>query len=371
MKIALITKDLIPTQGGAERYALQLATNLVEMGHEIHVFCTACGCAATLGIQHHPVRLTQDSNLGLDTTTRQIIADCGVDVVYSLKLAYPVDAYRAGDGVHAHWLNLHHPNPVWRWISQHIPKKQRQLALERCIYTSVLNCRAIITNSQLVKGHIEFYYPEAAGRIRVIYNGVDPTIFHPKTPAESRGWLKKWGIPESPMRILFAANNWERKGLKTLLYGAASLLRSKEALLIVVGRGNVQQWQGLAKKLKIQAQIFFVGSSPDMAQWYSASHVFVLPTQYDPFANVCLEAMACACPVITTLENGASELIQSGTTGYVLEEVDDFQKLEEYLAILRDPKIRETMGNQALQTALQFTMKRNASETLKALQRIL
>jgi UDP-glucose:(heptosyl)LPS alpha-1,3-glucosyltransferase len=91
----------------------------------------------------------------------------------------------------------------------------------------------------------------------------------------------------------------------------------------VAGKGREASFRALAKKLQLDHQIRFLKKRSDMERLYAASDVMVLPTRYDSFSNVVLEAMACDIPVITTRNNGAAEIIEPGRNGFVLDNYDD------------------------------------------------
>ena len=371
MEIALITKNFAPIRGGAERYGYNLAQEMAQMGHNIHVFCNHFEVPIHPAIRHHPVKKWRKpfkAKSYIDNI-RQVLVRNDFSVVYSIVPYYPADVYRAGDGVHLHWTHLNHPNPLKRAICQFLPGKWSTLAIERQIYDPSGNYKFFITNSNLVKGHIQRYYQIAPERIHVIYNGVDHETFHPGEKSHRNGWLQSKGIPSSSLVILFVGNNWERKGLKTLLRGARKWLLAQKAVLVVIGRGKPKKWTHLLNRLGISSQVYFVGQTQDVTSWYRASDVLALPTLYDPFANVTLEAMASGVPAITTAENGASEIIRNGENGYVLARSDDAQSLQEFLGSLMEGSLRANMAQKALETAQGFTLRKNAQETLSVLEK--
>ncbi len=87
----------------------------------------------------------------------------------------------------------------------------------------------------------------------------------------------------------------------------------------VCGGGKRRLFLTQAETLGIAEAVDFVGPSRVAEHHYRTADLLVLPTLSDPFANVCLEALACGCPVMTTPENGAAEILKEGETGFVLE----------------------------------------------------
>lgn len=109
-------------------------------------------------------------------------------------------------------------------------------------------------------------------------------------------------------------------------------------------------------------KLIFIGHSKETEKYYGMADIFILPSRYEPFANVCLEAMACGLPVVTTITNGASELIEEGVNGFVLEDWNDSESLAEIIRRLRDNQMREKLGNNAADTAKNFTWERHLQE---------
>ena len=78
----------------------------------------------------------------------------------------------------------------------------------------------------------------------------------------------------------------------------------------------------MEEKLGIDKRVSFWGPEKEIKKLYGMADVFVLPTIYDPFSNATLEAMATGIPVITTEHNGASEIIEDGVQGFIVDPLD-------------------------------------------------
>src|SRR5690606_7825731 len=158
------------------------------------------------------------------------------------------------------------------------------LNLEKAILDPA-NTRSILTNSQLSKKIIAETYPFPPERIHVVYNGVDHDQFSP-------GDRRDDGRQE--IQLLFVGQDFKRKGLAPLL--AASPRVRREGVpcrLPVIGRGRPKPYPQRSTQWAGARAVSFEGPTREMQQAYRATDLFVFPTLYDPFANVCLEAMAC------------------------------------------------------------------------------
>jgi UDP-glucose:(heptosyl)LPS alpha-1,3-glucosyltransferase len=222
----------------------------------------------------------------------------------------------------------------------------------------------IMTNSKLVKQQIIEHYRVDPAKITVIYNGVDMTRFHPGMKIKNAENLRlQYGIKDVELALLFIANDFKLKKLKTVLE-AMALLKRQTIRLLVVGNDEAKAYRQWAAKRGMEQQVLFLGSQENIEMFYRAADVFVLPTLYDAFANVCLEAMACGLPVITTQSNGAAELITNGVEGYVLER-NDPRELAEKIAILEPDVERSRMGQKAAQKAGRFSWNQHLYQVLR------
>jgi UDP-glucose:(heptosyl)LPS alpha-1,3-glucosyltransferase len=229
----------------------------------------------------------------------------------------------------------------------------------------VNGCR-LVTNSRLCRDHARQYYGVHPDRVQVIYNGVNHDIFSPGAVAPLReDCRRELGLRESDIALLYVSNNWQRKGLAVLMRAVAMLGGKGAALhLVVVGRGRPSSFERRARKLGLAERVHIVGPSNAVQRYYAAGDLLVLPTLYDPFANVCLEAMACGLPVVTTSSNGAAELIIPGENGYIQEDATDDGELAQLLANCLDRDCLQDMGTAARTTAEPFTRERNMRQTL-------
>lgn len=366
MKIALITKRVSQSLGGAERVSANLAGKLSEAGHEVHIFTGHIDTAIERTVPRliktvkwlSPLRL-----LSFQRKVRNMLRKEQFDLVYSLCLVYPVDIYRVGDGIHRHWMKVQYPGALLRWMKYLTSLVHLVMRfLEGKIFQDN-NRRLFVTNSQLVKDQIIEYFHIPEEQIMVIYNGVDSNIFNPGVKAYRNEMRRKHRIDNEDLVILFVSNNWERKGLATIIEAIAKAGNDKIRLL-VVGRGNSRHYISLAVRKKIGTeQLIFIGRTGDVEKYYGMSDLFVLPSRYEPFANVCLEAMACGLPIISTKTNGASEIITPGRDGFILDDWRDSSCLSSIIEDMTIESLRREIGNNAAKTAKNYTWERHLEET--------
>src|SRR5262249_52991117 len=148
-------------------------------------------------------------------------------------------------------------------------------------------------------------------------NGVplDKFRFNPELREKSRAELS---LKHDQIALLFAGSGWERKGLLFAIE-AMALCNDRKLRLLVAGRGDARPYKTTRLRFWREEPVQFLGEVADLVSVYAAADIFILPTIYDPFSNACLEALACALPVITTRSNGFSEIIQDGVHGSIVE----------------------------------------------------
>lgn len=373
MKIAIMTKIYSKDKGGAERYAVNLANALLKEGHEVHIFANRWdipGPPVHSGkgiIFHHVPMGIGPRFLKLLSfhwrCQRQLKAE-QFDIVHSLAQTYPADIYRMSDGLFLHWMSLRYPNPMIRFL--HLlsrPVLIFNLVFEKRIIGSGV-CRMLIANSDLCRQQAETYYGVSKDRIAVIYNGVDLNIFNPGVKIFRSEIRKAYKIGDKSPLLLFSAMNFSRKGLGELVRSLPLVRSSFPGIrLLVIGKGDPKPYQRIARLLGIEDLLVFAGPVKDPTPFYGAADLFVLPTHYDPFANVCLEAMACGLPVVTTRQNGASELIEEGVNGYSIEKAEQIADLAETITMSLSNHSR--MGGKAAETAISYSQANHVQRVLE------
>ena len=214
----------------------------------------------------------------------------------------------------------------------------------------------VIANSRMVKDEIAVCFDYPPERIHVIYNGIPAR----EGPRQRRGEVRsRLGLADGDLTILFAGSGWERKGLRFAINAVNAMPGG--AVLLVAGRGN-------PKGLPASSRVSYLGAVSDMAGYFEAADIFLLPTLYDPFSNACLEATAAGLPVITTTANGFAEVIEAGVEGEVLENPADAEKMGAAIERWRDPARRREVKPRLALIAQGLSMDANVKATLRLLE---
>ena len=362
LTIVFVRRGYSPS-GGAENYLKRLGQGIVDLGHN----------AQLIAIDDWPTnewpfgsitRLPATSAMGFADELEKLRPQLGCDVLMSLERVWRCDVYRAGDGVHQAWLNRRRKfeMPLQRFV-RGINRKHRDiLQLEESLFAKG-GAGRVIANSEMVKKEIIDLCRYPADKIDIVRNGVplDQFRFDPTLREKSRTDLK---LKPDEIALLFAGSGWERKGLRFAIE-AIELCRDRKLRLLVAGRGNERDYK--PKRFFTEEPVRFLGEVPDLRPIYVAADIFILPSIYDPFSNACLEALASGLPVITTRDNGFSEVIENGVHGSIVDLANNVSVLRDAIRFWSDETRRANARSTNVERASQFDMATNVAATLKIL----
>ena len=285
----------------------------------------------------------------------QLCLSKGSKLYFSLERITCPDIYRAGDGVHKVFLSVASK-------SRFNPLHPTYLFLEKRCFN---RAKHIIANSNMVKNDIINSYGIRPEKISVVYNGVPD-----KENCFDRSFKKvskEFSIERHHKILLYVGSGFKRKGVMEFLK-IVSMLDNTDVRAFVVGKDkNLNSYQE-AKKLSIGDKVFFTGPREDVDDFYSVSHIFILPTHYEPFSNTVLEAMSFENAVFTTKQNGASEVLPSD---FIMSSPNDVSVVDKinHLFQFEDVLQREMQYNKKLSQEL--SIERNLSATLKVIDKVI
>jgi UDP-glucose:(heptosyl)LPS alpha-1,3-glucosyltransferase len=270
------------------------------------------------------------------------------DIVHGFSRTRHQDLYRAGGGSHADYLRRNHSG-IGLFTRRISPRHRVLLAMERNVFADPR--QRIQCSSRLVADELIAREGVAPDRIFLLPNGVDLDRFVAGRQREDGRRLRDSEAPRAagdPL-WLFPGSGWRRKGLAQLMEALARDPNARHRLWIA-GRDDPRPWQRRAEALGIAARLRFLGERRDLEVVYQAVDGVVLPTRYDPFANITLEAAAAGRPIVTSAANGAAEWL--GDAIRVVDAPDDPARLFAALAEFESPERRRSAGDALAKRAL-------------------
>ena len=309
MKLLIVARPFV-FHGGVETATAGLVQALVRHGHEVHLLSPA-GQGAMPGVTLHRLPLpplpAAARVVAQALFVRRLTRRRAWDVVQSHERTLGQDVFRAGEGCHRGYLDA--VGARSRGLYHRVV-----LALERRVFATT---PSIVAISRTGKAEIERLYDVPGDRVEVVYNGVDLERFRPENRARLGAAARaEVALGKDVPLALFVGSGFERKGLATAFEALA--LGDRARRLLVAGKGSRRAHEALATRLGVAERVLWLGPRQDIERWYAAADVVLLPTRYEPFGNVHLEALASGVPVVTTTRAGGAEIIAEGASGAVV-----------------------------------------------------
>jgi D-inositol-3-phosphate glycosyltransferase len=223
----------------------------------------------------------------------------------------------------------------------------------------------IVASTEAELAQFRWHYHADTDHTVVVEPGVDTTRFYPIPVDEAREYV---GLADERRVVLFVGRIEPLKGLDSLLQAAALLQARGEHdlhLLVIGGEPEASQAEldaemsrllDLSRELEIETVVTFLGrrDQDTLQYYYSAAEVVVMPSHYESFGLVALEAMACGTPVIASETGGLLFLIQDGETGYHVPTAAPAALADRLGSLLADQKLLKRLGEQAARYAHGF-----------------
>lgn len=376
MRIGLVIESLLPQRGGAEHWTWQFAERLVRAGHEVHAVAGQFSSETErIGVIPHTIESVK-SRIGFAQAAERKLDELSLDVTHDMGCGWHCDVFQPHGGSRSAafeqnllllpaWLR-----PIKRSTSRWLPRYRefRQLTMGQYMAED----RLFIALSKMVARDFERYHGVRRDQLRLVYNGVDVERFSPERRWRYRRVVRdELGLDDDDTLLLIVAHNFRLKGVPTLLAAVGSLLAEGERVrLAVVGGKRRVSLLRMAERRGAAAAVTFVGPVDDATPYYAAADVYVQPTYYDPCSLVVLEALASGLPVVTSVFNGAGELLTEGMQGFLVNDPGNAEELAEAIRPLLDEHVRDRMGRAARQLALNHSLERNCQEIMAIYEEI-
>ncbi len=359
MKILMVSWEYPPVVvGGLGRHVHHLATELAVAGHEVVVL--ARRPMGTNAATHPTHTFIEDRVLVVAVAEDPPAFDFGEDMLaWTLAMGHAM--VRAGvalskpgiaegwtpDVVHAHdWLVAHpaialaeyfdvplvstiHATEAGRhsgWVSGRVNKQVHSVE-----WWLTNDSDALITCSASMQNEVERLYGPERVPLRVIRNGIDVAAwpFRPRAPRSG------------PPRLLYVGRLEYEKGVQDAIAALPRIRRAHPGTtLTVAGVGTQFEWlRERARTHRVARAVNFVGrlDHEELLGWLHGADAIVLPSRYEPFGIVALEAAAAGIPLVTSTAGGLGELVVDGVTGAAFEPADVNGLVEAACAVLDDP----------------------------------
>jgi len=243
----------------------------------------------------------------------------------------------------------------------------------------------IIAATEAERSQLQSLYGVNDQKITIVPPGVDTHHFYPIPPDEAKEAI---GISPDERMALFVGRIEPLKGLDTLIRAMAIVKRKCKAFvcphyLIIIGGDpegdsmdmteEMNRLQSLCGELGLDEMVLFLGKrgQDTLPYYYSAAEVVVMPSHYESFGMVALEAMACGTPVIASRVGGLAYLVREGETGFFVPAQDPEALAEKLRLIFVDHDLRAQLGEQAVVYAHDFSWELITDQIVDVYKKIL
>ena len=374
MRVAIISSEKLPVppvRGGAIQQYIAGIVPYLSKKHEITVYCINDSELKSneLVDKVSYIRLPARSKEEFFSAVARSLAEYNYDIVHVFNRPRTIKKYVRAAPESKYILSVHN--------EMFAPKKISKNEAIECIE----QVSAIVTISDFIQKGILKKYPQAVGKIRTIYSGVDLQQYYPVWSAPAQKIRKRiqseYGINNAKV-ILYVSRFSPKKGSHLVLQAMPEVIKEhRQTVLLVVG----SKWYGTDRVddyvsyifslgKKIQGNIIFTGfvRPADIHKYYAAGDIFICASQWEePLARVHYEAMATGLPIITTDRGGNPEVVKGYRNGLVLS---NYEKPEEFAAainfLLKRPHLAQELGRNGRRLAEErFGYRRVAEDVLR------
>jgi len=360
--------------GGMNAVLLQTAIRLGDLGIKVDIFTRIHGCKS-------PREVILSRNVTVIHLASAASGSTKEEIYYaSEKFIAEIDLYRMEnnftyDVVHIHyWLSASigiglsesWAIPLVAQFHTLADAKIKSMAeaveppLRNLVEKSTMrHADKVLAASNDEMAAIELIDRDVHAKLQLVPYGVDISVFHPVNSSVARSRL---GLNGHPL-IVYAGRIDPIKGIDLLLQSVACMKIRENAELIVIGGGDLEfdeylrYLQDLSRELGISQRVHFVAAMDQehLMYYFNAADVCVVPSRYESFGLVALEAMACGTPVIARKVGGLQSLVKHGMTGYLVPWHCPEPLANQLEVILENNLLREKMGYHAESWAKTWT----------------
>jgi D-inositol-3-phosphate glycosyltransferase len=220
---------------------------------------------------------------------------------------------------------------------------------------------------------LRFLYKAPSDKLVVIPPGVDVSHFYPIPADEAKMYV---GLKPDDRMVLFVGRIEPLKGVDTLIQAMSCLqLKEKQRVhLAIIGgepsaspremSAEMARLQKLCDDLSVGQTVVFLGKRDQdrLPYYYSAAELLVMPSHYESFGMVALEAMACGTPVIASEVGGLAYLVRDGETGFTIPDQEPEALCEKMSWLLNDHELRRQMSERAVEYAQDYAWEKIAKQ---------
>lgn len=375
-KNILILLNKFHTLGGLEKNAWRISLALRDRGYKVFILCASNQLSIKEKniIFHESKTIKWPPSVRLNQFNKQAKKFQEYND-FSLVLGLDKTSWqthiRAGNGCHKAYLKKRKKiESFFKRIFISInPYHKTILRLQKKAFENP-SLKKIIVNSNMVKNEILKYFSTSEDKITVIHNGVE---WNEKQndfelwKIEKENFIKRNNLQENLFHFLFIGSGYKRKGLIQLI-NALEAIKNEKFLLTVVGKDKNQKFfKKYVMKKGLEKKVTFYPFIDNPTLFYQIADCVVIPSIYDPFANVTLEALSMGNFVITSSSNGASEILNQ-KNGMIIEDIFNKTKFSQALLFAMNKKRKNKKSSESIRNSVKdYDFSNHLNKVIKVL----
>jgi glycosyltransferase involved in cell wall biosynthesis len=381
VRIGIDVRVADPAEPGQQRYLWRLGAWLAEGGREVHYL--------TARAQREDVTLPESTVLhrlgGL--SRRRLRAAVGALELDVLLLnpersrryrGLPANVLRSAYGTEQYLQKLRSfgrpAEHALRSALRAAPWTLAEMRWERAFYEDRTPPPDVIAQSRYMRGQILASYRVPPEHVHVVHNAVDTSEYTPTARLALRDEMRRrWSVPDEALCLLFLGHNFRLKGLWQILEALPAVGDVGRPVHLVVagkgtGSGQRRKAERLVRAAGVERRVTFAGPVRPALHALAVADALLHLSWHDSFGFVTLEAMASGLPVVTTEWVGASELIEHGRSGLLVDPADDGQ-IVAAIRSLCDDATRVALGAAAAEIGALHDERSNFEQVLHVMRR--
>jgi glycosyltransferase involved in cell wall biosynthesis len=317
--------------GGISPHIYFLSKSLAKIGVKVHVVtCDFPGAPAHETIDDVEVyRIDSYKTPSPDFATWVFLMNLNMQreaAAIAAKLSQPIDVFHAHDWLVATaGIGLKHIFRKPLLVTMHSTEIGRRDGLhaitERMIHETeawlTYEAWRVICCSDYMMQHVRWAFGLPPDKMSMVPNGVNPQIYNGLEKQDLASFRLQFALPQEKI-VLYVGRLVYEKGIHILINAVPKILSKVNAKFVIVGSGYMQeQLSNIVKSMGLEHKVLFTGfvDEQSLLKLQKVADVSVVPSLFEPFGIVALEAMAAKSPVVVSDTGGLSEIVQHETTG--------------------------------------------------------
>jgi len=371
VKIQLQNVSFYPKIGGIENYIYYASKTLLKMGNEATILCSQHKRNLPLKDNYEGIKIIRHPLYHLsipftlfNPTYRvkelQYFLKNNSDNIDAVWTRHPYYAYASCSTLSKIPI-IYIQASVWPLILKYANKRLRRIKKIGFKFQNLQGyyiekkamemSNKIVVLSKIRMKEISDFYNFPKEKFEVIPPGIDLDRFKPRM--KDKNLLEEFNIPENAKIVLTIGRLSSEKNIEMLVKAFAQI-DYNNCYLMIVGDGPEKLYlKELAKRLEIAGKVKFAGYRENVEKFYSIADVFVLPSKYEGFGHVFLEAMASGLPCIGLKSDypsvivASEEIIRNTQTGFFIDPYSVKELSEKIMLLILDENLKHRMGEQA------------------------